>query len=207
MNAALPVARGPDAAGSESVLRVVIVGFMGAGKTTVGAMLAESIGWDFLDLDAEVARREGMPVPEIIRERGMADFRRVEAEVGRALLCRRRAVIAVGGGWPAEPGHMDMLGKGTVSVWLRVGTRAALERIAGSDTARPLLQVDDPVGTAESLLAERTRHYRRGDIVVDTEDRAPDEVATEILKHIKHISPSRDEPATATAAGKGQEDE
>lgn len=189
---------------SGSVLRVVIIGFMGAGKTTVGSMLARSIGWSFLDLDEEVARREGMPVPEIIRKRGIRGFRRVEAAVGRELLRSRRAVIAFGGGWPAEPGHMDMLGDRTVSVWLRVGTQSALARIAGSDTERPLLQVDDPVGAAESLLTERIPHYRRGDIVVDTEDRAPDEVVMEILKR---ISPSRDEPATAMAARKGHEDE
>lgn len=204
MNAIPLTAHELDAAGSASVRRIVIIGFMGAGKSTVGSVLAGSIGWDFVDLDDEVARREGMPVHEIIRERGIAGFRRLESTVGRELLRRQGTVISVGGGWPAEPGHMDTLGNGTVSIWLRVGTEAALQRIADSGTARPLLQVDDPARTAESLLRERIPHYRRGNIVVDTEDRAPDEVVTEILKH---ISPSKDMSVTGRAARKGKEDE
>ncbi len=185
MNAIPPRPQELDAAGSASVRRIVIIGFMGAGKSTVGSVLAGSIGWDFVDLDDEVERREGIPVHEIIRERGIADFRRLESTVGRELLQRQGTVISVGGGWPAEPGHMDTLGNGTASIWLRVGTETALERIAGSGTARPLLQVDDSVRTAESLLRERIPHYRRGNIVVDTEDRAPEEVVIEILKHIR----------------------
>ena len=204
MNAIPPTAPGPNAAGSVAARRIVIIGFMGAGKSTVGPMLANSIGWDFVDLDDQVARREGMSVQEIIRERGIEGFRRVEAAVGRELLRYRRAVISVGGGWPAQSGHMDMLGNGTVSIWLRVGPEVAVERIAGSGMVRPLLQVDDPVRTAESLLRERIPHYRRGNIVVDTEDRAPGDVVMEILKH---ISPSKDLPVTGRAARKGKEDE
>ena len=204
MNAVPPTVPGPDAAGPASARRIVIIGFMGAGKSTVGPMLANSIGWDFVDLDDQVALREGMSVQEIIRERGIDGFRRVEAAVGRELLRYRRAVISVGGGWPAQSGHMDMLGNGTVSVWLRVGPEVAVERIAGSDTARPLLQVDDPVRTAESLLSERIPHYRRGNIVVDTEDRVPEDVVMEILKH---ISPSNHMPVTGRVAMKGKEDE
>ena len=204
MNAITPTAPELDAAGSASVRRIVLIGFMGAGKSTVGPVLAASIGWEFVDLDDEVARREGMPVHEIIRERGIAGFRRLESTVGRELLRYRDTVISVGGGWPAEPGHMDMLGNGTVSIWLRVGTEAALDRIAASDTVRPLLQVGDPMRTAESLLRERIPYYRRGNFAVDTEDRAPDEVAVEILKH---ISPSKHVPVTGRAARKGKENE
>ena len=181
---------------------IVVVGFMGAGKSTVGSLLARAIGWDFIDLDEEVARREGMPVHEIIRDRGITGFRRVESAVGREVLRQRRTVISVGGGWPAEPGHMDMLDSRTRSVWLRVGTEAALARIAGSDTVRPLLQVGDPQRTAESLLQERTPHYCRADIVVDTEDRSPNEVVCEILRH---VSPLNDGP-TAGSANRNKEE-
>lgn len=203
MNTTHPTAGGLDVAGSAPVRRIVIIGFMGAGKSTVGSMLARSIGWEFVDLDDEVARREGMPVHEIIRERGIAGFRSVESRVGQELLRCRRTVISVGGGWPAEPGHMNLLGNGTVSIWLRVGTEAALERIARSDAARPLLQVDDPVRTAESLLRERIPYYRRGNIAVDTGGRAPDEVVMEIMDH---IGPRSDRPAIGRAARKGREE-
>lgn len=202
MNATPPAAIALDPVGS--VRRIVIIGFMGAGKSTVGSVLARSIGWDFVDLDDEVARREGMPVHEIIRERGIAGFRRAESTVGRELLRSRATVISVGGGWPAESGHMDMLDSATVSIWLRVGAEAALDRIAGSGETRPLLQVDDPMGTAEALLRERVPHYRRGNIVVDTEDREPDVVVMEILKHICR---SKDTPVTGRAGWKGKERE
>lgn len=173
----------PEAAPVGPVRRIVMIGFMGAGKSTVGSKLAKAMGWDFIDLDDEVASREGMPVHEIIRDRGITGFRRVESAVGSEVLRCRRTVISVGGGWPAEPGHMDMLAGGTVSVWLRVGAEAALERTTGSDTVRPLLQVSsDPRGVVESLLRERIPHYRRGDVVIDTEDRSPDEVVHEIME-------------------------
>ncbi len=202
MIARLPAARATEPA--EPVRRVVLIGFMGAGKSTVGALLARSIGWDFVDLDDEVARREGMPVHEIIGQRGVASFRRAESRVGRELLRCQDAVIAVGGGWPAQPGHMDMLGPGTVSVWLRVRTRTALGRIAASRTPRPLLQVDDPPAMAEDLLRTRTPHYRLGSIAVDTDDREPKDVVVEILKR---IGPSASRLATAGTAAKGKEED
>lgn len=197
-------AHDPGAAADAPVCRIVIVGFMGAGKSTVGSLLAAAVGWDFIDLDDEVARREGMPVHEIIRDRGIAGFRRVESELGREVLRKRCAVISVGGGWPAEPGHMDMLEGGTVSVWLRVGTETALKRIAESDAVRPLLQVPDPMGTAESLLQERSPHYSRGDIVVDAEDGSPDGVVRRILEF---FNPSKDGSTIKKANGNKDETE
>ncbi len=196
-----PAARGETHASTESgetpvrqgaaapVRRIVIIGFMGAGKSTVGSLLAGAVGWDFIDLDDEVARREGMPVHQIIRDRGITGFRRAESELGRELLRRRSVVISMGGGWPAEPGHMDMLEDGTMSVWLRVGTETALKRIAASDAVRPLLQVPDPGGAAEALLRKRTPHYGRGNIVVDADEGSPGDVVRRILEH---INPSKD---------------
>lgn len=167
-----------------SVERLVIIGFMGAGKSTVGPIVADRLGWTFIDLDDEVAARAGNPVDEIIRKRGLDAFRRLESEAGREVLRRGHVVVAVGGGWPAEPGHMELLTDGTVSVWLRVRAATALARIVASVTPRPLLEVADPLATAESLLALRKEHYRRGDIEIDTEHRTPDEVADDILKRI-----------------------
>ncbi|MCY4572498.1 MAG: shikimate kinase [Gemmatimonadetes bacterium] len=168
----------------DSLERLVIIGFMGAGKSTVGPMLADRLGWTFVDLDDEVAGRAGEPVHEIIRGRGLDTFRRLESEAGSAVMRRRRVVVAVGGGWPAQPGHMELLADGTLSVWLRVSPATALARIAESATRRPLLEVADPLATAESLLARRRQHYRRGDLEIDTERRTPDEVVGAILKRL-----------------------
>ena len=164
--------------------RLVIIGFMGAGKSTVGPMLADRLGWTFVDLDDDVAGRAGEPVHQIIRGRGLDTFRRLESEAGREVMRRRRVVVAVGGGWPAQPGHMELLADGTLSVWLRVSPATALARLARSATPRPLLEVADPLATAESLLARRRQHYRRGDLEIDTERRTPDEVVGAILKRL-----------------------
>ena len=164
------------------VCRVVVVGFMGAGKSTVGPLIASALGWDFLDLDTEVAREEGFPVHEIINRRGIAHFRALESDAGRRALERNRLVLAVGGGWAVAPGHMDMLDRRTLSVWLRVTPETALYRIAGSDTPRPLLNVPDPLAEAVALVAERIAHYEGSSITIDTEGRTPEEVVREILK-------------------------
>lgn len=178
-----PRAHGGRVGLPERVRRIVMIGFMGAGKSTVGRMLADSLGWSFVDLDDEVARRDGMSVDRIIRQKGLDHFRRRESEVGRELLGRVRTVVSVGGGWPAQPGHMESLGKGTVSIWLQVGVASALERIAGSTSARPLLEVPDPVGTAAALLDDREPYYRRGSIAIETERVSPNRVLRAIMRY------------------------
>ena len=165
--------------------RVVLIGFMGAGKSTVGRRLASAMGWECVDLDDEIADQEGMEVPEIIHRRGTAVFRAVESRIGREVLRRRRAVIAVGGGWPSEPGNMDLLGKETLSVWLQVSPQTALRRLARSAAQRPLLESPDPLAEAESLLAARTVHYRCAASAVDTEGHSPHDVAARILELLR----------------------
>lgn len=186
---------GARAGRAARVRRIVLIGFMGAGKSTVGRRLADALGWGFVDLDEEIERREGMAVHEFVRDRGLDDFRRRESEVGRETLRRPDVVVSVGGGWPAQPGHMESLDGDTVSIWLRVGVASALERIAGSTSARPLLQVPDPPGTAAALLAERERHYRSGSIAIETEGRSPDQVLRAILERFS-VSQNRSVPGS-----------
>ena len=166
-----------------SLDRLVLVGFMGAGKSTVGPIVARALGWDFVDLDDEIARREGSPPGVIIRERGIAHFRRVESETGRDVLRRSRVVVAVGGGWAAQPGHLASLDAQSVSVWLRVTPETALARIEGSAIPRPLVERPEPRTAAERLLQARTTHYRQSDITIETERRSPAGVARAILEH------------------------
>ena len=182
-----------------TVSRVVLIGFMGAGKSTVGRRLASAMGWECIDLDDEIADQEGMEVAEIIRRRGTGAFRALESRMGREALRRHHAVIAMGGGWPSEPGNVDLLGQGTLSVWLQVEPETALRRLARSATTRPLLESPDPLARAESLLAARTPHYRRAGLAVDTEGRSPHDVAARILELLR----SGGATAQAVAARKG----
>lgn len=161
--------------------RLVLLGFMGAGKSTVGPMVAAAIGWAFVDLDEEVERQTGMAVPEIIRQRGERHFRELEAEVGRRVLQERRIVVAVGGGWAAQPGQMQLLEGVARSVWLDVSPETAVARVVGSKTARPLLETDDPVKTASTLLNERRPYFVRADVRIDTECRSAQEVARAVV--------------------------
>src|SRR5688572_10409385 len=92
--------------------RVVLVGFMGSGKTTVGRQLATRLGWTFVDLDDEVEARAGMSVDELFRTRGEPAFRLLESEAGAAVLARKAIVLAPGGGWALASGRMEELPAG-----------------------------------------------------------------------------------------------
>ena len=163
--------------------RIVLVGFMGAGKSTVGPILAGALDWDFVDLDDEIAGRDGRHPAEIIRRDGIERFRELESEAAREVLRRERLVLAVGGGWAAEPGHMASLKHDSLSVWLQVTPAVALARIRGSTIPRPLLEGPDPHAAATTLLRRRIAHYRRSTITIETDGRSPEAVAREILEH------------------------
>lgn len=157
--------------------RIVLVGFMGAGKSTVGPLLARELGWDFVDLDHQVERRLGMTVAEIFARHGEGRFREAEEEEARAAAGRRGLVVAAGGGAFAQPRTREVLQEGALTVWLRCGLSALLTRIAeGGD--RPLARNRE---TIASLLVEREPSYRRADLTVDTTEAAPDAAAREIV--------------------------
>ena len=122
---------------------LMLVGFMGSGKTDVGRRVARRLDWDFVDLDAAVERRAGRSIPDIFAQEGEATFRRLEVEVLQALLSgegERGRVIALGGGTPTTPQAQHLLGepsgRSRLVIYLEVDPRGAWQRVAGS--ARPL---------------------------------------------------------------------
>jgi shikimate kinase len=160
--------------------RLLLVGFMGSGKSTVGPLLARSLGWRFEDFDAHVERAEGRPIREIFARDGEAYFRAVEARVADALLAEDDVVLASGGGWAARPGRLQRLPEGTASVWLRVSPEAVVARAGGGDE-RPLLAGPDPLARARDLLAEREHAYGAAQVAVDTDGLSPIDVTEKIL--------------------------
>ncbi len=174
--------------------RVVLVGFMGAGKTSVGRRLAGRLGWRFVDVDEAVERAAGVSVPEIFRRHGEARFRALEERTAAGIFEEDLVVVATGGGWGAHPGRLDTLPPGTVSVWLEVGAAEAVRRAAGRPGRRPLLDVDDPLEAARDLLRRRAPHYARATLRVDTEGHSVDDVTATILRILEEKGTRTDAP-------------
>lgn len=163
--------------------RVILIGFMAAGKTTVGRLLAERLGWRFVDFDEEIVRRSGETVPQIFREHGEAAFRALEARLGQELRTMERAVVAPGGGWVTTPAALDSLPADTSLVWLRVSAEEAVRRVGGG-ADRPMLAGADPLERARTLLADRESLYRRADFAIDVDGRTPADIVDEIVTRL-----------------------
>lgn len=160
--------------------RLLLVGFMGSGKSTVGPLLARALSWRFVDFDDRIEETDGRAIPDIFREEGEPYFREVEDDVARSLLGLDDVVLGSGGGWAAVPGRLRDLPAGTVSVWLRVSPHVAVQRSVG-DRSRPLLSGVDALETAARLLAERAGAYADAQLQVDTDARTPKDVTETIL--------------------------
>jgi shikimate kinase len=165
------------------VRRVVLVGFMASGKSTVGERLARELGWSFVDVDRRIEERAGSTVAEIFRAEGEGAFRALEARTTRAALAEPERVVATGGGWPAAEGRMDRLAADphTLTVWLRVAPAEAVRRATAQGPGRPLLAGEDPHGVARRLLDRREEHYQKAGLHLDTGRHTPEELVARIV--------------------------
>jgi len=170
--------------------RILLVGFMGSGKSSVGRALGRALGWRFVDFDKAIAAEEGRSVPEIFRTSGEAHFRRAEARVGQGLLGEDRVVLASGGGWAAAPGRLDAVPPGTATFWLRVSCEEAVRRVGAGARLRPLLAAPDAEERAARLLEEREPFYRLADWAVDTDRRSVEDVTAEVLGILRREYPA-----------------
>ncbi|MDE0259365.1 MAG: shikimate kinase [Gammaproteobacteria bacterium] len=150
--------------------RILLIGFMASGKSAVGREVARLLGWRFVDFDEEIRRETGQEIADIFDRGGEGEFRAIEARVARRLLRRDRTVLASGGGWAAQPGHMEGVAADTLSVWLKVTAETAVERARRQGVDRPLLDVPRPVEHSRRLLARREPYYRLARLTLDSED-------------------------------------
>jgi len=160
---------------------VVLLGLPGSGKTTVGRLVAEQLHAEFVDIDAIIERREGRPIGLIFAEKGEAAFRDMERKEMEAALAGEAAVIAPGGGWAAQPGAIEGAKPHALVVYLSARPENAAQRAAPEGT-RPLLSGDDPVARMRLLQKEREPFYRGAHAQVDTERKAPPQIATEVVR-------------------------
>ena len=155
---------------------VFLIGFMGAGKTTVGRHLARLMGWDFTDLDEEIVGTERRGIPQIFAQEGEVYFRRRETEFLASLRGRTRLVVACGGGTYAHEDNRRLIDQMGRAVWIRLPLEVALRRCAGG-SGRPLLQDENQ---AEALYRRRLPSYRAAALHVDAGGLSPEEVAERI---------------------------
>ena len=160
--------------------RVVLLGYMASGKSTVGQALARRLEWEFLDFDVEIEHREGRTVKEVISADGEEAFRTMEAALTEEAAERPGLVLAPGGGWILRPELLDRLGKRTLSVWLRVSADETARRVRGDSIDRPLRGRADAREVIARMLGEREPLYRLADVSVPAEGRTPEAIAFEI---------------------------
>ena len=166
---------------------IVLVGPMGAGKSTVGRYLAELLDWGFFDSDRELEARCGANIPWIFDIEGEEGFRRRETEIIKDLVAKPQAVVATGGGAVlSEENRALMLSKGTV-IYLTAPVDALFQRVA-KDKARPLLQVKKPRETYEQIFRQRDPLYREvaDEVIVTDNLSSPAKVARSIFDILKN---------------------
>jgi shikimate kinase len=159
---------------------IFLVGFMGAGKSTVGKILAEKTGYSFYDADQYIEEKAGTTITQIFAEHGEPYFRDLESEATQELAKNENQVIATGGGVVQRDRNWDAMKENGVTVYLKASVETIWERIK-DDTTRPLLQVENPVETARELLNKRTPMYEKADIIVLTDNLSLEQAADEIL--------------------------
>jgi shikimate kinase len=160
-----------------------VVGFMGAGKTTVGRHLAERLGWNFFDTDQEIERAENCSIAQIFAQRGETEFRRIETAIIRQhvrwIERGRPAVLALGGGAFADPANREILEPNGITIWLDCPFAVVERRVAHNDD-RPL--ASDPARFA-ALFDSRRQHYLLADVHVPIESDDPEVTVGVILQH------------------------
>jgi shikimate kinase len=159
---------------------IVLIGLPGAGKSTVGKLVADRLGSHVVDIDSLIVRKMQMPVSRIFAEHGEARFRAVEAEAMKQAVAGEPAIITPGGGWAAQPGAIEEVRTSCYLVYLRTMAVTAAKRAA--DGGRPLLIGEDPVEKMRQLLKERDTFYSKADIELKADVRSPSSLADEVVQ-------------------------
>lgn len=160
---------------------IVLVGLMGAGKSTVGRRLASVLGVEFVDSDNEIAEAAGCSISEIFETYGEAMFRDLEKRVLLRLLSSEPCVIATGGGAFMNEEIRAAIKDHTLSIWLRADLPVLVERVSRRDT-RPLLKTGDKNEILERLMKERYPVYEQADITIDSNAGPHDTVVADIVQ-------------------------
>jgi len=156
---------------------------MGAGKSTVGPVLAAILKFDFIDADKEIEKVAGMTIPDIF-EKGEDGFRKLESRVIREITAKEKNVVALGGGALISSENRGRLTESGTMVYLKAPLDYLLKRIQAAD--RPMLRSEKDIKThATELLTARVPHYEMAKITIEVERKEPQKIAEEIVKGLK----------------------
>jgi shikimate kinase len=159
---------------------VVLVGMMGAGKSTIGRRLAARLQLPFVDADTEIETAAAMPIPDIFETHGEPHFRDGEARVIARLLDAGASVIATGGGAVMRDETRERIGRQAVSIWLKADVDVIMRRVKRR-ADRPLLKTADPAGTVSRLIGEREPFYQQADLMIASRDVPHDKIVDECV--------------------------
>jgi len=160
---------------------IVLVGMMGAGKTTVGRRLAAKLGRHFVDSDEEVEKAAGMTIEDIFKAHGEADFRAGEVRVIARLLKDRDLVLGTGGGAFVNNETRALVKSSALSVWIKADFELLFSRVQRRSN-RPLLKTPNPRQTLQDLIDKRYPIYAEADVTIVSRDVPQDQVATEVIE-------------------------
>jgi len=168
---------------------LVLVGFMGTGKTAIAKALARRLNKEFIELDSLIQEKVGKSIPAIFRQDGEPAFRRLETEVTGQVAGRKNAVIAGGGGIVLNKINIEYLKKECVIVYLTASPEVILKRTANAKNKRPLLEVADKAQRVRELLKQRQPLYEQAaDIKIDTSGLNINSIAEQIISELKNES-------------------
>jgi shikimate kinase len=163
---------------------IILTGFMGTGKTAVGRRLAMLLNMELIDVDTEIEKSQQMTINEIFRQFGEPRFREIETEMIQKLSERKDVIISTGGGAVLKQKNMDALRTQGIIICLMASPQTILKRTSHNSN-RPLLKVEDPFEKIKELLNFRKPFYEKADILIDTEDKTPLQIAEKIIDKIK----------------------
>ncbi len=179
-------------------MNLTLIGYRATGKTILARLLAERLGWEWIDADVEIERRSGKSIARIFAEDGEPAFRDLEAEVIADLCRREHLVLAAGGGAPLRKESRQVMRDGGKVVWLTARPQTIHARMSGDATTagrRPELTDRGPLQEIRHLLAQREPIYRESaHLQVDTEGKTPAQLTDEILERLR-LAPDAGNPA------------
>ncbi len=162
-------------------LNIILVGAMGAGKTTIGRKLAVRLGYRFIDTDFQIELEYGLRVTEIFEQQGEKYFRGLETDLLKRLANVENTVIATGGGLLTTPENFEIICSLGTSVYLKAKIEDIFERVSRNNK-RPLLQTENPMQTIIELVSAREKLYAKADLTIDTDLLRMREIATKIIE-------------------------